>query len=38
MDNHRKIYEVSIDNEEPNLATTAVELLWDKQNALDPPL
>ena len=30
MENYRKIYVLDIDNEEPSLASTDVQLIWDK--------
>ena len=38
MDIRHNIYVVSIDNDYPNISTTVVQLLRDKQNALYPPL
>ena len=30
MDTRRNIYVLSIDNEEPSIAATAVQILWEK--------
>ena len=33
----RNISVVAIDNKEPDIDTTAIQILWDKKNLLDPP-
>ena len=33
----RNIYVIAIENEDPDLATTAVRIIQDKKKALDPP-
>ena len=38
MDNFRNTYGLAIGNDEPSLAATAVKLLQEKKNTINPPL